>query len=303
MQPSTAANFESGRELRYATDGGLTLLGDEAGDSVAPTVLLLHGGGQTRHSWDATLAAFAGAGYHVLRYDARGHGESDWSRDGVYTFEQRARDLECVLATVRGPYALVGASMGGITSLQALGDGLRPAAIVLVDIVLRPERSGVERVRSFMRGSRDGFASLEEAAAAVAAYNPHRRPPDDPNGLMRNLRLEPDGRLRWHWDPRMVPDDLDEDMRMLEAIVARTVGTDDVPVLLVRGRKSDVLSDASVTDFLRHFPHAVVQDVAGAGHMVAGDSNDAFMRGVIEFLHRHLPMVANIADLNAGSHA
>jgi pimeloyl-ACP methyl ester carboxylesterase len=277
------------RDRRYTAGDGITLVGDIAGDAAAPTVVLLHGGGQTRYSWDATMTSLAAAGYHALRYDARGHGESDWSPDGVYTFDQRAHDLEQVLADVRGPFALVGASMGGITALQALGDGLRPAAIVLVDIVLRPERSGVERVRAFMHGSRDGFASLDEAAAAVTAYNPHRPPPADPAGLMRNLRLHADGRLRWHWDPRIVPDDLDEDIRMLEAIVARVVPANGVPVLLVRGRRSDILSDESVADFRTHFPHAEVQDVADAGHMVAGDSNDVFMQGVIGFLARHLP--------------
>ena len=294
MEHATAASAEPSRPRRFTASDGITLTGDEAGDPAAPTVLLLHGGGQTRHSWDATQLALAEVGYHILRYDARGHGESDWSPDGLYSFERRARDLEGVLASVCGPYALVGASMGGITSLQALGDGQRPAAVVLVDIVLRPERAGVERVRAFMHGSRGGFASLEEAAAAVTAYNPHRPPPADPAGLMRNLRRDPDGRLRWHWDPRMVPDDLDEDMRMLEAILSRVVTVDDVPVLLVRGRRSDVLSDDSVADFRRHFPHAEVQEVAGAGHMVAGDSNDTFMRGVIGFLERHLPLSGRV---------
>ena len=68
-----------------------------------------------------------------------------------------------------------------------------------------------------------------------------------------------------------------------------------MPVLLVRGRQSDVLSDDSVADFKNHFPHAEVQDVAGAGHMVAGDSNDAFMQGVTGFLARHLPAARRVA--------
>ena len=40
-------------------------------------VLLLHGGGQTRHSWAGTAGALAGAGFRAITLDSRGHGESD----------------------------------------------------------------------------------------------------------------------------------------------------------------------------------------------------------------------------------
>jgi pimeloyl-ACP methyl ester carboxylesterase len=267
---------------------GVDLVGDVGGDPSAPTVVLLHGGGQTRYSWSEAMRTLMAAGYQVINYDSRGHGDSDWSADGVYTFPLRAHDLCTVVGRITGRFALVGASMGGITSLQAIADGLRPAAIVLVDIVLRPERSGVERVRTFMSSNPDGFANLEEAADAVAAYNPNRPRPDDPSGLMRNLRVRPDGRLRWHWDPRMVPKDLDKDLEAWEQILRglQTVGP--IPILLVRGGNSDVLSDASVADFKSQLRDVEVLDVAGAGHMVAGDSNEVFLRGVSDFLARHL---------------
>jgi pimeloyl-ACP methyl ester carboxylesterase len=237
------------------------------------------------------MHALIEGGYSVINYDSRGHGDSDWSADGVYTFALRAQDLCSVLERVRGPFALVGASMGGITSLQALGDGLRPAAIVLVDIVLRPERNGVERVRAFMASHPDGFGNLDEAIDAVATYNPNRPRPSDPSGLMRNLRTGSDGRLRWHWDPRMVPKAVDADLAAMASIIDRLPSPNDTPVLLIRGRNSDVLSDASVADFRSHLQNTEVLDVAGAGHMVAGDSNEAFQRGVVEFLNRHLQSV------------
>jgi pimeloyl-ACP methyl ester carboxylesterase len=280
------------RTTRYVARDGIGLVGDIGGNPSAPTIALLHGGGQTRHSWSATMQALIEAGYNVINYDARGHGDSDWSADGVYTFPLRAEDLRVVLENVQGPIALVGASMGGITSLQALGDGARPVAIVLVDIVLRPERRGVERVRDFMAGNPEGFASLDEAIDAVAAYNPNRPRPTDPSGLMRNLRRRPDGRLRWHWDPRMVPKDLDADLAAMASIIDRLPTLSATPVLLIRGSNSDVLSDTSVADFRRHLQNTEVLDVAGAGHMVAGDSNEAFQRGVIDFLRRHLDPAA-----------
>ena len=63
----------------------------------------------------------------------------------------------------------------------------------------------------------------------------------------------------------------------------------DVPVLLVRGRTSDVVSEEKAADFLARFPAVEFVDVSGAGHMVAGDKNDEFNGAVIDFLRRVMP--------------
>jgi pimeloyl-ACP methyl ester carboxylesterase len=277
---------------RFISSDGVSIVADVAGPAIAPTVVLMHGGGQTRHSWSGTFDLLVDVGYRVVSYDARGHGESGWSADGIYSYPLRAGDLRAVLADTRGPFALIGASMGGVTAMQAVGEGIRPAAVVLVDIVLAPEKAGVERIRNFMLGNPDGFASLEAVVDAVAAYNPHRPRPQNTRGLMRNLREGPDGRLQWHWDPRILPPDADEDLSRIESVVNVFKSQQDVPLLLVRGVQSDVLSDDNVAHFLQTFSQAEVLDVAGAGHMVAGDSNDAFTRGIVDYLRRCLPVAA-----------
>src|SRR5260221_13426035 len=91
--------------------------------------------------------------------------------------------------------------MGGMTAMQALAEGMNPKALVLVDIVLRPEIEGVDRIRKFMLGNPTGFASIDEAADAVAAYHPRRRLPENSAGVVENLRLSIDGRYYWLWDP------------------------------------------------------------------------------------------------------
>jgi pimeloyl-ACP methyl ester carboxylesterase len=272
---------------RFVAADGAVIVADVGGEPPGPTVILMHGGGQTRHTWARTMWGLIDSGHRVINYDARGHGDSDWSPEGDYSLPTLAGDLRTVLQSVDGSFALIGASMGGITALEAVADGLHPAAVVLVDIVLRPERSGVERIRSFMTANPRGFANLDEAIAAVAAYNPHRPRRGDPRGLMRNLRVGADGRLRWHWDPRLIPDDVTKNLAAMERIIERLGTVSEVPMLLIRGQHSDVLSDANVADFRLHVPHAEVQDVDGAGHMVVGDSNDKFMRGVVGYLKRH----------------
>jgi pimeloyl-ACP methyl ester carboxylesterase len=289
LSPQVDSDWET---KHYVARDGVVLVADVGGPELAPTVVLMHGGGQTRFSWASTMRSLVSVGYRVINFDARGHGDSGWSQDGAYSFAVRATDLRVVLDDVNGPFSLVGASMGGVTALEALGAGLRPAAAVLVDIVLRPERKGVERIRNFMSANPDGFADLEAAIEAVAAYNPHRPNPGDPRGLMRNLRRGADGRLRWHWDPRMVSGDLDSDLLKMAGIVQRLDPDTDVPMLLIRGGNSDVVSDSNVEDFRRYLPKAEIYEVPGAGHMVAGDNNEVFARCVGEYLQLHMPLQA-----------
>lgn len=275
---------------RYPVTGGITLAADVGGDPSAPTVILLHGGGQTRHSWGGAMRELLRQGYQVINLDARGHGESDWSADGVYRLDLLAEDLCAVIDGLPEPPALVGASMGGATALYAVGNGTKPiaSALVLVDVVPRPAAAGADKIAAFMRARPDGFATLEEAADAVAAYYPQRPRPKDPSGLMRNLRRRDDGRLYWHWDPafvarfgRLEPPQFAE--RLLDAATRVRI-----PSLLVRGLQSDIVSEAGVEEFRSALPTLEVYDVAEAGHMVAGDRNDSFNAGVISFLSRHL---------------
>lgn len=273
------------RPLSFTAPGGIRLIGDERGDPAAPLVLVLHGGGQTRHAWRRTAERLAGEGYCVVSYDARGHGDSDWSPDGNYALPTHGHDLLAVLETLGRPAALVGASMGGTSSLIAASeDPSRAWGLILVDIVPGFAASGVQRVRDFMTGNPDGFASLDEAAAAVAAYNPHRAS-QNPEGLMRNLREGPDGRLRWHWDPKVIgntPTAATSDM-----LAARLHSLPEtLPLLLIAGAQSDVVDDRAMDTFRAQAPHAEIISVAKAGHMVAGDRNDAFGDAISGFLER-----------------
>lgn len=274
----------------FATCDGLTLVADVGGPEGAPLVLLMHGGGQTRHSWSGAMRALIAAGYRVTNLDARGHGESEWSPSKAYSLYDRINDVRAVTDSLDRPFALVGASMGGLTSIQAVGEGLGPAALVLVDIVPQMEREGVERITGFMNAHHAGFASLDEAADAVAAYYPERPRPKDPSGLMKNLRLRDDGRLYWHWDPAMFNVENPADFRKpLEQSTSKLGEDPDLPVLVVRGMLSDMISDTGIAAFREQVPQAELADVAEAGHMVAGDKNDAFNSAVIGFLRRHMP--------------
>lgn len=273
----------------FRRSDGLTLTADVGGREDAPTVILAHGVCQTRHSWRGAMHSLVDRGYHVIGYDTRGHGDSDWSADGRYNLDILSDDLRCILKSVKQPYALVGASLGGVTSLFTVGDRGAPLAecLILVDIVLHPDMAGVLRIRDFMAKHHQGFASLAEAANAVAAYKSSPSP-KDPAGLMKNLRLRDNGRLYWHWDPQlMLLDNSEPPPTVVQAMsVADKVK---LPTLLVRGRKSDVVTDEGIDAMRAIVPQMEVFDVPDAGHMIAGDRNDAFNGGILSFLDRHLP--------------
>jgi peroxiredoxin len=272
---------------------GICLRADEFGDPADPPVLLLHGGGQTRFAWGSTPQRLADRGWHVYRVDARGHGESEWADDGDYSLWAFADDVRALAVQMPTPPVLVGASLGGLSSLIAIGEtlGHEPIAraLVLVDVAPTMEEPGKERIGDFMREHvESGFGSLDEVADAIAAYNPHRPRPSDLSGLQKNVRQRDDGRWVWHWDPKFISRSTDETRasfadpeRLRAAAHAITV-----PVLLVRGRVSDLLSEEGAEELLRLVPHAEYVDVAGAGHMVAGDRNDLFNDAIVDFLDR-----------------
>jgi pimeloyl-ACP methyl ester carboxylesterase len=275
---------------------GNKLVADVYGDE-GPPVLLLHGGGQTRHAWRKTAEMLARMGRTAYAVDQRGHGDSEWVATGAYTFPDFADDARVLAETLtrRGgvPPVAVGASLGGIAALMAEGDAERSthgklfSALVLVDITPRVNLEGVAKVQGFMRAhAQEGFGSVAEAAEAVAAYLPHRPRPRSHEGLKKNLRLHPDGRWRWHWDPRFLdgrrrvgPGGGEVEQALVEA--ARRIA---VPALLVRGASSELVQEAHAKEFLELVPHASYVDVSGARHMVAGDRNDQFAGAIKDFL-------------------
>jgi flavin reductase (DIM6/NTAB) family NADH-FMN oxidoreductase RutF/pimeloyl-ACP methyl ester carboxylesterase len=276
--------------------GGISLMADVSGDPAEPAVVLLHGGGQTRHSWREAAKALAQAGRYVVSLDLRGHGESDWAPDGDYGIGAFALDLREVLrqlpraGATSDPDALpalVGASLGGLTSLVAVGEAEEPIAraLVLVDVTPQMDPEGIERITAFLRSAPHGFPDLDAAADAVSRFLPHRPRPQDTSGLSRNLRLR-DGRYYWHWDPAF----LDAEERLspqhqLERLQAATRRVK-IPTLQVRGALSEVVNDEAVKRFQSLMPHAEVLEVAGAAHMVPGDQNDVFNAAVLGFLER-----------------
>ena len=281
--------MSTAQTVEYEGVGGVTLVADEWNRGAAeaaqhPTIVMLHGGGQNRFSWHKTGQILADQGYHVIALDTRGHGDSDRAPGADYAIETLAGDATAVIDAIGRPVVLIGASMGGLTGILVAEQAgpQRVRKLVLVDVVPRYEKDGSARIRDFMFGNIDGFDSLEQAADAVAAYLPHRAKPRSPDGLKKNLRLR-DGRWYWHWDPALLTKPSDDPALRTEKLEAAAIGLQ-IPILLIRGKLSDVVSAEGVADFLAKVPGARLVELSDAGHTAAGDDNDTFSAAVVEFV-------------------
>lgn len=278
--------------VRFSGASGNGLVGDVHGEGGRP-VLLLHGGGQTRHAWRRTAGLIGAAGMQAFVLDQRGHGDSDWVEDLAYAIPDYGRDAAALALALRQRTGLspvlVGASLGGLAGLSALGQAAEPpfAALVLVDVTPSLNLAGLSRIEGFMSADLEaGFASLDEAAASVARYLPGRPSRISAEGLGRNLRRHPDGRWRWHWDPAFIagPRSVMSGGEAVTQGLREAVRRLGVPTLLVRGAQSDLVTEAELSEFRALAPQAGFLDISGAGHMVVGDRNDAFTPAVLDFL-------------------
>ena len=273
--------------MYFKGHGDIKIAADVWGSNNEELVILLHGGGQTRHAWGDTGKKLAEAGYHSVALDLRGHGDSEWHADGDYSIRAYKDDLVSIIKEIGKPARLVGASLGGMASLVLAGDEINSdlcTALIMVDIGIYPDPVGSDRIVSFMLSGEKGFDSLENVAKCISNYLPHRKKPKDLEGLKKNLRLKSDGRYYWHWDPRFIrrrPGSRDRRYFDLQLKAAEKVT---IPTLLIRGALSDVVTMEDVDYFLSVISHAKFVEIENAAHMIAGDRNDIFAEEAIKFL-------------------
>jgi pimeloyl-ACP methyl ester carboxylesterase len=243
-------------------------------------MLLLHGGSQSAHSWDELSRAMRDD-YHVVALNQRGHGDSSWSKTGIYTVSAHMRDIGgFVNALDLRDMVLIGLSMGGRNA--ATYAALHPekiARLVIVDIGPETMTKGSENIRRFTSRA-DILPSLEAFVERAHEFNPRRPLEQLRERLQWNLRQLPDGRWTWKYDRRFGNRERKHNPGTLWPYVPRIKA----PTLLVRGTESDVLAHDAAVRFAEALPNGRLVEVEGAGHTVPGDNPPVFASVVREFL-------------------
>ncbi len=269
---------------RYVEVNGLKFHYLDWGDPTNPPLVLLHGVGQTCHTWDLFAAAMS-PHFHVMAFDQRGHGDTDWAADKDYSRRSMVKDVEgFTTALGLDRFFLTGMSMGGANSLSFTATNPdRVEALVVVDVGPRVENKGVQNIRNFMKDFRE-FDSLDEAAAVIHKFNPRR-----PLEIIRkytvvyNLKQLPSGKWTWKYDTYFSEGHRRGDIKQMQQELSQEVKKISCPTLLVKGAESDVLSLDGARLLQTAIPGSEFALVAGAGHSVMGDNPPGFEAAVREF--------------------
>jgi pimeloyl-ACP methyl ester carboxylesterase len=256
----------------------------EWGDRSFPTLLLLHGGNQSAHSWDLVSLHLANR-FHVIAPDQRGHGDSEWARDADYSSHAMAADATSILSDlgVAQP-TVIGHSMGGMNTLRlALQQPDLPQRLVLVDIGPELSEAGTKTIRNFVTENRE-FDDLEDFIQNVQRYDPYRSREHIERTVKYNLLQRADGKYVSKRDhgPRLATTRSQREESDRFSLTDATVISQ--PTLVIRGADSNVLSSGAAERFVQALPHGQLRTVPDSGHNVHGQNTIGFLEALVPFL-------------------
>ena len=280
------AALQNDRVEHWSGAGGNRLVVESFAARNALSVLLLHGGGQTRHTWRRAARKLQQDGTPCLTFDMRGHGESDWMDDGDYRLDAFLADARAVLERWQQPTVIVGASLGGLVGLMAAGEQLPMIrGLVMVDTAPQLNPAEIARFLEFFGGgSGAGFESPAAAAAHVEMFFPTLAV--SAASIEKGLRQLADGRWHWRWDVRVVLGELNSVALPHEEQLHRYASQIRVPLLLVRAGQSALVTDAAITRLRGCAPQLEVADLPGAHHLFSGDESLLIIDLLEDFLRR-----------------
>jgi pimeloyl-ACP methyl ester carboxylesterase len=247
-------------------------------------ILFLHGGGLNAHTWDLVCLMLRDR-YHCLALDQRGHGDSEWEPTADYRFDAQVADLEGFIEKLKLTRPLlVGHSMGGFAAMgYAIRHAASMAGLVLVDIAPEISMTGSLRIRDFIKQDRE-LDSVEDFVEKALKFNPMRNRQLLRRSLLHNLRQLPNGKWTWKHDPNRMPKNFEHERDERRDMIKDNAQNITCPTLVLRGARSDVLSDDNARDFAASVPNGRWLRVENAGHTIQGDNPRALLEVLDPFL-------------------
>ena len=272
---------------QYVQANGLRFHYLDWGRPEKPPLVLLHGVGQTCHTWDLFAAAMADH-FHVMAFDQRGHGDTDWAADKDYSRASMVEDANAFTdALGLEHFFLTGMSMGGANSLAFTAKyPAKVEALIVVDVGPRVEPKGVKHIRDFMKNYRE-FDSLDQAAEVIHRFNP-RRPLEviRKYTVVYNLKETVGGKWTWKYDTYFSDSHRKVDVKQMQEELSAAVKKIQCPTLVVKGGESDVFSLDGARDLQELIPSSEFALVPKAGHSVMGDNPQGFESAVRGFYEK-----------------
>jgi len=253
----------------------VALASRELGGAGSPAVVVLHGLLGSSRNWQSAGAALAARGPRVVALDLRNHGESPWSDD--CSFAALAADVAAwVERAAPGSVHLLGHSLGGKVAMRLAAE--RPdlvARLTVVDIApraypgrLRAEFTAMRRLDLAALGSR------READAALAVHLP--------DWALRQFvltNLGQDAAGGWTWKVNL--DALERSLPILVGDPLLPGHGYAGPARLIRGGRSDYVTEADLALFAGRFPRSDAVTLPGSGHNPHFDARSGFVDAVL----------------------
>ena len=256
----------------------------EWGDPSLPTLLFLHGGNQSAHSWDLVSLHLADR-FHIIAPDQRGHGDSEWARDADYSSHAMAADAHAILSQFNIDQPIViGHSMGGMNTLRlALEQPDLLDRLVLVDVGPELSEAGAKTIRNFVVDNRE-FDDLEDFIQNVQKYDPYRSREHIERTVKYNLLKRADGKYISKRDhgPRLATTQTQREQS--DRFSLSDASSISQPTLVIRGANSNLFSPEAAQRFAEALPQGQLKTVPDSGHNVHGQNTSGFIAALIPFL-------------------
>ena len=256
----------------------------EWGAADAPTILLLHGGHQSAHSWDLVSLHLAQK-YRIIALDQRGHGDSEWARNGDYSNFTMAQDARAFVQAIglQNP-VVMGHSMGGRnTLLLTRMDPSYPRALVIVDVGPETMEAGRKTISSFVKKN-EIFDDLEHFVRNVREYDPYRSREHIERTVKYNMLERADGKYISKCDYRRWRGEIEVHDENRDSISLGDVGKFEMPTLIVRGENSNILAPDAAERFRDALPQGQLVTIPECGHNVHSQNTLGFIGAVGTFL-------------------
>lgn len=259
-----------GLKLHFRDYPGGKDTGAPAGSTLP--VLCLHGLTRNARDFETLAQRLAAAGRRVLCPDLRGRGDSEYARDSAtYAPPQYVEDvLALIEQEALERFVIVGTSLGGLMAMgMAAAMPSRIAGMVLNDVGPVLERAGLARIKDYVGQGRT-FPTWVHAARGLEQSQGMAHPGQPLDfwiGMAKRvMTVAGNGRIVFDYDMKIAEPLLAMDLDAQLDIWPVWQALEAVPVTVLRGALSDLLSPDTLAEMLRRNPSAEGVVIPGVGH-------------------------------------